>query len=319
MRHYRQLTREQRYQMEALLGLGISQRAMAQRLGVHPSTISRELRRNGGMDGYHAGRADRLSCVRRTSAAKANKRKPEVIAFVDERLREEWSPEQIAGYMRRVAGHGLVSHEWIYRHVLRDQQAGGDLYRCLRHRRKGYRKRYGVRDRRGRMPGRIGIEQRPAVVDARARIGDWEGDTIVGKGRRNGIVSLVERKSLYTRLCKVERLAAVPVTEAIGEKLKGETAFTLTLDNGKEFAGHERLALRLDGLAVYFADPYCAWQRARNENINGLVRQYLPKGMDFAQVSDQDIARIEWRLNSRPRKSLGYRTPYEVYHGLDGP
>lgn len=316
MRHYRQLTREQRYQIEALLGLGMSQKAVAHHLGVHPSTISRELRRNRGPSGYQAGRADRFARERRSSAAKANKRHPALIAFVEARLREEWSPDQIAGYIHRVVGCRVISHEWIYRHVLRDQRAGGDLWRALRHRRKRYRKRYGAPDRRGQLPGRVGIEQRPAVVEMRSRRGDWEGDTIAGKGRRGGLVSLVERTSLYTRLRKVERLTEAHVTEAVGDALRREVALTLTLDNGKEFAGHQRISSALGGLGVYFADPYCAWQRARNENINGLVRQYFPKGTDFAQVTDQDIAAVEWRLNSRPRKTLGYRTPYEVYHRL---
>jgi len=154
------------------------------------------------------------------------------------------------------------------------------------------------------------MEQRPAIVETRSRRSDWEGDTIVGKGRQSGLVSLVERASLYTRLRKVERLTEAQVTEALSGGLQREVALTLTLDNSKECAGHQRNSSALGELGVYFADPYCAWQRVRNQNINGLVRQYFPKGTRFAQVTDQDIATVEWRINSRLRKT------HEFYHSL---
>ncbi|WP_419609785.1 IS30 family transposase, partial [Thiolapillus sp.] len=182
MRHYRQLTQEERYQITALKGLGYTQRQIARETGRSPSTISWELRRNRGIEGYQAETAQRVAYRRRREAGKRHKRTPELIAWVEARLRDDWSPEQIAGSLRE-AGYPLVSHEWIYRHIERDQKAGGDLHKHLRQRRKRYRKRYGSQERRGRIIGRVGIEERLTIVEERSRIGDWEGDTVRGKGQ----------------------------------------------------------------------------------------------------------------------------------------
>ena len=312
MRHYRQLTQEERYQISALKQLGYTQRQIAREVGRSPSTISRELRRNQGLDGYQAETAQRLSDRRRQEARKYHKRIPELIAWTEARLKEDWSPEQIAG-SARAAGYPLVSHEWIYRHIQRDQEAGGDLYKHLRHQRKRYRKRYGSPERRGRIIDRVGIEERPAVVEERARIGDWEGDTVRGKGQ-SSLVTLVERKSRQVVIQKVNRATAEQTAAAIIDRLSAVASQveTITFDNGKEFAYHARVAEALD-CKVYFARPYHSWERGANENMNGLIRQYFPKGTNFDQVTDEEIAEVERKLNMRPRKCLGYQAPIEVF------
>lgn len=312
MRHYRQLTQEERYQISALTQLGHTQRQIAQEVGRSPSTVSRELRRNKGIDGYQAETAQRVSDQRRQQAHKHHKRIPELIAWVEARLKDDWSPEQIAGSLK-ASDYPLVSHEWIYRHIERDKQAGGDLYKHLRHRCKRYRKRYGSQERRGQIIGRVGIEERPGIVDDRSRVGDWEGDTVRGKGR-SALVTLVERKSLQVVIQKVKRATAEKTAAAIVSRLGAvaELVATITFDNGKEFAYHGQIAEAL-GCDAYFARPYHSWERGTNENLNGLIRQYFPKGTDFDLVTDEEIAEVERKLNLRPRKRLGYQAPIEVF------
>jgi len=317
MKHYRQLTQEERYQISALRKLGYGPTKIAEGLGRSPSTISRELRRNTGVKDYDGATAQRLSNKRRREAPKCHKRIPELMEWVEACLRDDWSPEQIAGSLC-LHGFPLVSHEWIYRHVLADKAADGTLYQHLRHKRKRYRKRYGSQDRRGRIINRVGIEERPAVVDKRSRLGDWEGDTVVGK-RSSALVTLVDRKSGYVLIRKVERATAELTASAIISALFPwqPSVRTITFDNGKEFARHERVAEQLS-CKVYFARPYHSWERGTNENTNGLIRQYFPKGTDFDEVSEDEIQAVEDKLNIRPRKRLNYQTPIEVlYDGTD--
>ena len=313
MRHYRQLTPVERYQIEALLDLEVGPRQIGEHLGRSPSTISREILRNSQAGRYDGGEAQRRTGHRRQCARKFDKRQPALLAKVAELLREDWSPEQIAGWLTS-QGYPLVSHEWIYRYVADDQRQGGDLYLHLRHKRKRYRKRYGSQDRRGQIVNRVGIEARPAVVDERRRLGDWEGDTMVGKGCA-ALVTLVDRCSGYLEVRKLERATAANTASAIGQALSvwPDKAITLTVDNGKEFAHHEQVAKALSAV-VYFADPYSSWQRGTNENTNGLIRQYFPKGTDFHQVTEVEIQDVVKRINCRPRKRLGYLTPFEVFH-----
>jgi IS30 family transposase len=236
---------------------------------------------------------------------------PEVNEYVRIHLAKSWSPEQIAGRRSKTlpgmrAKH--VSHETIYRWI-RSSPHRPHWEQFLR--RAGRRKDL---EKRGKIPQRVEIAGRPKIVSTRSRFGDWEGDTIVGNGRRSGLVSLVERKSGFLLLNKVSRLRATPVRRAIQRQvatLPPAFRHTLTLDNGKEFAEHLRLAQRT-GLAVYFAQPYCPWQRGTNENTNGLVRQFLPKGTDFTGLRHHHIQQIQDLLNHRPRKRLGWQTPHEV-------
>lgn len=226
--------------------------------------------------------------------------------FAQAKLRADWSPEQISN-------HAAISIETVYQRVYADKRAGGFLWQHLRCQ-KQRRKRYGKHDRRGIIPNRLSIEQRPAIVEKRSRIGDWEADTVIGKNHKQAIVSLVERKSGFTLIRKVERRTADAVSKAMTKLLKPYQCrvLTITSDNGKEFAGHEKVAraLRAD---FYFAHPYSSWERGTNENTNGLIRQYFPKGMDFTTITQQEISHVMKRLNNRPRKRLGYLTPAQVF------
>jgi IS30 family transposase len=233
-------------------------------------------------------------------------------------IREEWSPEQITGWLQK-HGHPSISHEWIYQYVYRDKQRGGTLHMHLRCQ-KERRKRYGSgQSRRGQILNRVGIEQRPAIVDGRSRLGDWEGDTIVGKHHKGSVVTLVDRKSLLVRMRLLEDRTSDSVGNAIVNLLKplGTRRHTLTVDNGKEFACHEAVSRKL-GTAVYFCKAHAPYQRGRNEQTNGLIRQYIPKSSDLSELDHADIKRIESRLNNRPRKSLGFRTPNEIFFGNKG-
>ena len=304
---YTQLTREQRYQIYALMKAEQSQTRIAEIVGCHKSTVSRELRRNRGQRGYRPKQAHELATARHQDAYRP-RIAAETCQRVEALVRQQWSPEQIAGRLK-LEGCASVSYETIYQHIYADKRAGGTLHLCLRSQKKR-RKRYGARSRRGQIPNRTGIEARPAVVAARRRLGDWEADTIVGAAHRGAILSLVERKSKLVRLRKVERNTAQAVAAASLALLgaMGERVHTITSDNGREFAAHERIAAGLSA-RFYFAHPYSSWERGLNENTNGLVRQYFPKKSDFSKITDRQVEKVAGRHNNRPRKTLGYKTP----------
>ncbi|MDR4460263.1 MAG: IS30 family transposase [Nitrospirales bacterium] len=315
MRSYTQLTLEQRYQIQALLNMGHSYREIATVVGVHKSTISREVRRNQGRRGYRPQQAHRFTLTRRCT--KVRHRIPaDTWHRVNRLLKEEWSPEQISGWLRTFQGV-LVSPEWIYQHVYRDKHAQGTLYQHLRCQRQR-RKRYGTYRRRGHLSNRISIEQRPAVVERRTRLGDWEVDTIIGKGHQQALVSLTERKSHFSLLAKVVRKSADAVASAVITLLQSLSLplHTLTSDNGKEFAYHETIAQALK-VRFFFAHPYAAWERGLNENTNGLIRQYFPKQRPFQTITQEEIQRVMNKLNNRPRKTLGFKTPNQVCFGIN--
>lgn len=312
---YTQLTQEERYQIHALLKAGLDQTEIAMVLKRHKSTISREIRRNSGLRGYRPKQAQRL-----TDERKQYRVKPRIStsswSTVARLLREDWSPEQISLWLKEES-NVAISHEWIYQFILQDKAAGGDLYRHLRCQ-KQRRKRYGSYSRRGQLIDRISIDERPAVVDSRSRIGDWELDTIIGKGHKQAIVSLTERKSRYTLIKKVKRKTAQLVSDAIISLLSPVSGkvLTLTSDNGKEFAEHKIIANHLDA-KFYFAHPYASWERGLNENTNGLIRQYFPKNRDFATITQSEINKVMEKLNNRPRKCLGIKTPNQVFLGIN--
>jgi IS30 family transposase len=311
MSGYTQLTQEERYQIYILKKAEYSQAQIAELLGRDKSTISRELKRNRGLRGYRPKQAHALAVARRH--AKAGHRIDEKLwQQVEALIREEWSPVQIVGRLEDEQGVS-ISHEWIYQYVYADKRSGGDLYRYLRCQ-KPRRKRYGSYDRRGIIPNQVSIDERPAIVDARQRLGDWEGDTVIGKGHRGALVTLVERKSLYTVIRGVRRKTAEAVRKAVrcGLTPYRDRVHTITYDNGREFADHEGMASDLE-TRVYFAHPYASWERGLNENTNGLIRQYFPKHRDLSTVTEHEIKRAMDKLNHRPRKSLGFRTPHEVF------
>ena len=318
MRAYKQLTEEDRIEIYAMKQAGKQQNQIAAALGVSPSTVSRELTRNTGLRGYRPKQAQQKALQRRFTARKAVKMTPETLAYIESRLRQEHSPEQIAERMKCDGSWRgpTVSHERIYQHIWQDKAQGGTLYMHLRiGGTKQRRKRRNSRDLRGMIKNRVGIEHRPPIVDRKIRIGDWEGDTVVGKNHQGALVTLVDRKSKLTLMGKVDRYTAEAVEQAIialMDMLPRRT-YTLTVDNGKEFSNHQSIAATLE-IKVFFADPYSAWQRGLNENTNGLIRQYVPKGSDIRTLTNEQIEHIMDRLNNRPRKSLGFLTPNEVFY-----
>ena len=317
MRGYTQLTQEQRYQIYALKKAGLNQAEIAVIIGVDKSTISRELRRNSGLRGYRPQQAHTLALVRRENKA-APRIAHKTWQLIERLLREEWSPEQISGWLLAETGES-VSHEWIYQYVLADKAQGGNLYRHLRCQRQR-KKRYGSYNTRGQLTNRTSIDERPCIVDRRSRYGDWELDTIIGKGHKQAIVSLTERKSKLSLIAKVPRKTADLVAKAIIHLLTpvSDRVHTMTSDNGKEFAQHEMMANVL-GANFYFAHPYASWERGLNENTNGLIRQYFPKHCDFTTITTQQIKKAMDKLNNRPRKSLGFKTPNQVFFGINPP
>jgi len=311
MRTYHQLTQAQRYQIYALRKVKHTLTEIAEVLGVHKSSVSRELKRNHGKRGYRPQQAHELAAARRLKSVP--RLTAEVWKLVESRLQQDWSPEQISGRLKKEQGI-RISHEWIYQHILVDKQAGGGLYKHLRCQKKR-RKRYGTYDRRGKLPNCRSIEERPACVKTRNRIGDWEADTLIGKQQKHAMLTLTERKSRFTMLGKLPRRTAHAVRQKICKLLLPvkDKVHTLTSDHGKEFADHQRIAETLQ-LQFYFAHPYAAWERGTNENTNGLLRQYFPKKSDFKIISKRKIEQTVSKLNFRPRKTLHFKTPFEVFY-----
>ena len=300
--NYTHLTRHERYQIAILLKAGHKQSDIARIMNRHPSTISRELARNKGQRGYRPKQAHEFSQARMRACENGRRVCPDTWVFAEAKLAELWSPEQISGYLKTTSQPG-VSHETIYRRIYADRRAGGSLYRALRCQ-KMRRKRYGGRDRRGTIPNQVSIDRRPAIVDLRRRFGDWEADLIIGAGHQQALVTLNERKSRYALIAHVPAKTAEAVADAM--------ISLLTTDNGREFAGHERIASTLDA-DFFFAHPYASWERGANENMNGLIRQFFPKKLRFNSITSRQIDFAMHRLNHRPRKCLGFKTPHEVF------
>lgn len=310
---YTRLTRQQRYTIEAMNRNRSPQKEIAAAIGVSPSAVSRELRRNGMTRQNYCYVAAQNHA--QSHEWKGLRIAPELWKQVEIKLQEEqWSPEQISATFARTSV-GQVSHETIYQHIYRDQRTGGTLHQHLRHRCKSYRQRGSGRERRGRIRNQVMIDERPPVVEERSRIGDWEMDTVIGRPGGKVLVTMVERKSRYTLIGLAENKEAQEVTLRLLEALAGhrEKVETMTFDNGKEFALHELLADLLDAKA-YFAHPYHSWERGLNENTNGLIRQYFPKGSSFDALTIIDVKRVENLLNTRPRKCLAYQTPNDIFN-----
>jgi IS30 family transposase len=235
---------------------------------------------------------------------------------VERYLRQDWSPEQIAGLLGR-KGELSISYETIYGYILDDKKAGGDLYRHLRGARKKRRKRYGSHDSRGRLAGKRNISERPTSVDTRSRIGDWEVDTVLGSADKHCLFTMVERKTGFVAIGKLERRT----TEALNKRAialirsQGKSVHTMTADNGTEFHGYKKIE-KATGVEFFFTNPHHSWERGTNENTNGLIRQYLPKGKSMAHVTQRLCNMIADKLNDRPRKRLGFMTPRECYEKL---
>ena len=313
---YTHLTQEERYQIHALKRQNVSLACIATELQRDRSTISRELKRNAGPTGYKPAAAHRQARSRQCERRNARHFSPEQWSHVKAYLRLYLSPQQCSGRLKLEKAIS-ISPECIYQHAYQDKAQGGDLVSYLRCQ-KVRRKRYASgQERRGVLKNRIGIEQRPAVVEQRSRIGDWEGDTVIGHAHQGVLVTLVERKSRFTLACQLESRHSAGVTQAVIELLRPHKnrCKTLTFDNGKEFAEHEFIAQCLQA-KVYFAHPYCSWERGLNENHNGLLRQFFPKNTNLLKVGQDQVNDAIYHLNHRPRKCLGYRTPHEVFYRL---
>ena len=311
---YTQLTLEKRYQISALIKAGLNQKNIALELNVHPSTISRELRRNRDITrGYNAELAQIKSAKVEKQKNKRDSLTKTIQKYIRAKLKKDWSPEQISGRMKLDTGMYVV-HETIYRYIYANKANGGKLYKSLRHKNKKYHKRSNQYQSRGTIIGRVMIDKRPKEVEKKSRIGDWEIDTVVGKDHKGFLVTVVDRKSKFTMIKGVPSKHAEVVTQALIEMITPvkHITHTITSDNGKEFAYHKQVSDALN-TNFYFANPYHSWERGLNEHTNGLIRQYLPKKSEFIGVSKEEIIMIQNRLNHRPRKILGYKTPYEVF------
>ena len=311
---YKQLTLEKRYHISALQKAGFNQKEIAESIAVHPSTISRELRRNRDkVRGYNAELAQIRSTKKHKQKTKRESLTKRVEKYIRSKLKQDWSPEQISGRMKIDLGITVV-HETIYRYIYANKVNGGRLYKLLRHKNKKYHKRSNQYKARGTLIDRVMIGKRPKIVEKKSRIGDLEIDTVIGKNHVGALVTVVDRKSKFTLIKNVPNRQADVVTKALIEMITPIKAIThtITSDNGKEFAYHKEVSAALD-IDFYFANPYHSWERGLNEHTNGLIRQYLPKKSEFIDVSKDEIIMIQNRLNHRPRKVLGYKTPYEVF------
>jgi IS30 family transposase len=319
---YHHLTMDERNVIYRMRWQNYSDAEIARCLGRHRSTIGRECQRNADLDGrYWPSNAQTWANSRR----RAHLRRPKtghrrLMAYVQERLRACWSPEQIGGSLSARAPTPLeglsISHTTIYRWIWSNPQRTRQFRPFLRIARKPRRKPYGKPSRQGQIAGKRSIDERPQEVNERQRLGDWEGDTLVGKGRQGYLLTCVDRASRYLIARKLPACAAEPVARQLQRtirRLPASKRRTLTLDNGREFARPIELERQLH-LPIYFAHPYHSWERGTNENTNGLLRQYLPKGTDLTQVTPEQLSRYVRQLNRRPRKCLGFRSPFEVFH-----
>lgn len=313
MKQFKQLTREERYIIQSLLKEGISVRAIGNNLERHFSSIYREIERNSGLRGYRPLQAQSLAQERSTQLHSHVKFTTEVQELVEQYIRIEYSPEQVSNYLLKE--HFVsISTERIYQHIWADKKAGGTLYQHLRQGTRQRRRRSKSYDSRGQIPNRVSIDERPATVENRERVGDWEVDTILGKNHQGVCVTVVDRASKFTLIKHLKTKHAGLVANAVINLLEPykDKVYTITGDNGKEFAQHERIAKKLEA-NFYFAHPYSSWERGTNENTNGLIRQYFRKGMDFSSIKESDTRFVMNRLNNRPRKMLNFVSPITAF------
>jgi IS30 family transposase len=312
------INQEQRYVITLMLQQGKLQKEIALFINRSPSVISREIRRNRDAKTgiYESNVAQRAYERRLQTKPKFCKLTGTILTNVKDRLKDDLSPEQIAGEAR-VQGIPCASHEAIYQLVWRNKKQGGDLHTHLRNKGRRYRKRGASKDKRGIIPGRVDISLRPAVVDQKERVGDWEIDTVIGRNHKGAIVTMNDRRTGLLRLRLVDSKEAGVVTIAAVEALSplAHQMHTITADNGKEFAAHQVIAEKLK-ISFYFARPYHSWERGANENANRLVRQYFPKKTDFKTITQEQVQWVEDILNSRPRKRLGFISPLLTYNQL---
>lgn len=310
--NYQQLTEGKRYQISVLLERKISVSEIADTIKCHRATVYRELKRNTKSKLYCPDKAQSACLIRRKTSAKY-RISSKVIDYIRILIELDWRPEQVSNVLKRCGVP--VSHEWIYQYIHEDKRNKGILYRHLRQGRKRYRK--GKRTKAEAIKNAVSIDERPVIVETKKRFGDWEIDTVLGKHGTGSIVTLLERKTRFYLIKKVASKSAKDVTQATIELLEPfkDHVHTITADNGREFAYHAEIAKALEA-KVYFAHPYSSWERGANENSNGLLRQYVPKGVDLRCVTEERINFAMGRINYRPRKCLGFKQPAMVFKEL---
>lgn len=311
------LTNEQRYQIKAYLDCGKTKTFIAKALNVNKSTICREIKRNSRKRGsYNPSFAQELATERKERFANNRKFTPSIEKFVRTHIeQEQWSPEQIVGYCR-THNIPMVSHERIYAYLRKDKLDGGNLYSHLRHRLK-HRKRP-VSGKQNTIKGRVSIDDRSDIINNKERFGDWEIDLIIGKDQKGAIVTIVERTTAFFLMKKL------PFGKNAGEVAKividmllpyKEHVHSITSDNGKEFAEHQKISKKLRA-DFFFAHPYSSWERGLSEYTNKLIRQYIPKKSIFNLLKDNDITEIQYKINRRPRKNLNYDCPKNIFYNF---
>jgi len=312
---YKQLTLSKRYHISTLIKEGYKQKEIAKEIGVHPSTICREFKkyRSDKNSEYKAEESHIQTKIKHIKKPKRKAMNNQIEKYVKQKLKEDWSPEQLVGRMKKDTKL-TISHETIYKFIYKNKENGGLLYKHLRHRNKKYHDRSNKYKKRSIIPNRISIDQRSKIVDKKTRIGDWEIDTVIGKDHKGAILTIVCKaskflliKNLGSKHADITRDATIDLLQPLKE-----ITHTVTADNGTEFTYHEEVSQALD-LKYYFCDPYSSWQRGLNEHTNGLIRQYIPKKSSFENISQEEIVTIANKINHRPRKSLGYKTPFEVF------
>lgn len=310
------ITEQQRYTISAMKKHGYSNTEIAKIIGKNKSSVGRELKRNSDKrDGvYKAELAQRKAHGRHKNKTKRLKFTSEVKAYVEKKIKDDWSPEEISG-RAKLDRVNCVSHECIYQYIWQNKRNGGELYLHLRRHGKKYRKRGSLKDSRGIIKNRISIDERPEIVKEKNRFGDLEIDTVIGKNHKGALLTINDRFTSLVWIRRLEGKHAEPLIKKTIEALMPMKVLlhTITGDNGKEFAGHQQIAKELN-LDFYFAHPYHSWERGANENTNGLIRQYFPKGSSFENITDKQVAYVQNKLNNRPRKRLGYLSPVEYFY-----
>lgn len=315
---YTHLSLEERHYIELERKMGSSMNKIAAVLGRAQSTLSREIKRNSGQKGYRHNQANGFSVERQKIKPKFVKLTDKLKRLINDYIEIDWSPEQIVDMLKQ--GNVIqLHHETVYQYLLADKEAGGQLYTHLRHQNKAYRKRYGAAHNRHGIPNRVDIDERPSEANNRERVGDWEADTIIGKRHKGAILTLDDRKTKLRLAAPLPGKTAQAVTDAMTFLLAPIKKYvkTLTFDNGKEFTQHSLIAEALECQA-FFAKPYHSWERGQNENANGLLRQYFPKSMELINISMEAVFDAVDKLNSRPRKCLDFKTPYQAFEELTG-
>lgn len=312
---YTQLTYRDRILIGVLVQQGKSPTQIAKEMGRHRSSIYRELARNQTHGGYFPDTANLYAVNRKIEATAIPRIDEDLMEWTKEKLLLQWSPEQISNRMKLELGKS-ISHESIYKMVYADRKEGGTLHLHLRWGRRTRKKRGGGRDKRGQILNRVSIEKRPDVINERGRIGDFEGDLIIGAHHKGMLLTLVDRTSRYTLIEKLNHKTADATAKATVASLEGlkSDKHSITYDNGKEFAAHEQVSKEA-GVSIFFAHPYSSYERGTNENTNGLIRQYFPKKYDLRKASKDEVKKVQNTLNHRPREILGFKTPHEFHFG----